>query len=511
VGRGGCGGSAGVAGPGRCVVSGPGPGREGPGRRGPRWSRRRVVDELRRLDQAGASTGWGDLLEAGHSGLVAAAGAYAGGLTKARKLAGVAPPARRLPVPRWNQPRIVGAIRDRVGKGQGLASSTVPPQMLAAGRWHFGSWDAALAAAGVDAAAIRLQRAPYTREEIIERIRGLAQAGTAVRPGTLKRVVKLDTVRKLFGSVAGAVRAAGIAGPPVHGNQKWSRQRVIEELKARARRGEVGLTRGLERAAQLYFGGAHAARAAAGLPAMVRAPWTQRALIAELRGRARRGDSGRTLWGVCRRLFGSVAAARRAAGVPATQRGAGMVAWDEAALLAELRRRSGAGQQLGRGLIAGLRRAFGSLAEARARAGLAIAGAALRARGRASRGARKLPATATWTTGRIRRALREPSFDRADPGFVAACIAQFGSVTAADAAARPRRRAWTKATVVSELRARADRGLRGVGPLLRAPSLRLFGSAEAALAAAGRGTRRPRSRSAASARPGANVAGARRG
>jgi hypothetical protein len=97
-------------------------------------------------------------------------------------------------------------------------------------------------------------------------------------------------------------------------------------------------------------------------------PWTKPSLIEELQQRARRGDSGRTLWTACKRLFGSVAAARRAAGVPATQRTKGMVAWDKPALLAELRHRIRTRQPLGRGLTAGLRRQFGSLTAARARA-----------------------------------------------------------------------------------------------------------------------------------------------
>jgi hypothetical protein len=91
-----------------------------------------------------------------------------------------------------------------------------------------------------------------------------------------------------------------------------------------------------------------------------------------------------------------------------------------------------------------------------------------------------------WTPARIRRALREPSFDAANPVFVAACIEQFGSVTAAraDAERGQRQRTWSKATVIAELQARMSHGLAGVGRLLREPAVRLFGSTEAALVAA---------------------------
>ena len=333
------------------------------------WSRRRVHDELRRLDRGGTSTAWADLMQAGRGDLVAAATTYAGGLRRARAQAGVAPRARRLAVPRWNKRLLVHAIRDRVRKRQTLASSKAPARFVAAARWHFGSWSAALVAAGVDPETVRLQRAAYTKPEILALLRQLARDGVVLRSSTLKAVVKLDTVRKLFGSVEAAIRAAGLPYAGAHPNQTWSRECVIEELQARAKQGKHTLTRALGRAVQLYFGGVHAAREAAGLPMRMRTAWTKPTLIQELQARARGGDSGSGLWAACKRLFGSVAAARRAAGVPATQRTKGMAAWDKPALLAELRRRIRTRQPLGRGLTEGLRRQFGSLAAARALAG----------------------------------------------------------------------------------------------------------------------------------------------
>jgi hypothetical protein len=338
---------------------------------GAMWSRRRVLDELRRLDRSGGSTSWADLMQRGRGDLVAAAAAYAGGLQRARRAAGIRRIERRAPVPRWNKAAIVSAIEQRSRTGQTLASSKAPQHLVAAARWHFGEWTTALAAAGVDAQAVRLRRRAYTKPEIIALVRQLARERQALRSSTLATVVKLDTVRKLFGSVPAAIRAAGFAPGVGHPNQRWSRERVLEELVLRARRGERGLTGGLYRAARLHFGGAHAARAAAGLPIMVRVAWTKPTLIAELQRRARRGNSGRTLWTACKRLFGSVAAARRAAGVPATQRTRGMVAWTAPQLIAELRRRARERRQLSRGLTAGLRRQFGSLTAARAAAGIA--------------------------------------------------------------------------------------------------------------------------------------------
>jgi hypothetical protein len=496
--------------------------------RGALWSRRRVLDELRRIDRAGRSTMWADLMQAGRGDLLVAASIYAGGLRQARTAAGLRGGARRPPIRRWHKAAIAAAIKQRARKGQPLASSKAPPHFVAAARWHFGSWEAALAAAGVDAQEVRLQRRPYTRPYVIALLRRLAREGTALRASALKRLIKLDTVRKLFGSLEGAMRAAGLVVATTHANQKWSRARVVEQLRARAKQGKLTLTRALHGAVQLYFGGVHAARDAAGLAALQRAPWTRASLIDELQQRARRGDSGSTLWSACTRLFGSIAAARRAAGVPATGRASGMRTWGKAELLTELRRRTRKRQQLGRGLTEGIRREFGSLAEARIQAGVARRGTASGAAWRRwsrERVLSKLQALSAgkqrlrgdlylackhrfgslekacaaagvpvlgmaWSKDRILRALRDPGFGALDPAFVAACVHHFGSVTAARAAARAPQRRWSKATVIAELQARARRGLPGVGRLLREPAVRLFGSTEAALRAAARRTDR---------------------
>jgi hypothetical protein len=227
------------------------------------WSKDRVVRELRRLADRGAPTGWAELMQRGHGALVRAAATHAGGLQQARAAAGIEPPRHRPPVKRWDRAAIVAAIHAQVRARRPLASSKAPQRLVAAARWHFGSWEAALAAAGIEPDAVRLQRAPITRREVLARIRGMARGGAVVRASTLKRLVKLDTVRKLFGSIDAAVRAAGLEPVLTHGNLKWTPARVIGELKARAARGELRLTRGLQRAAQLYFGGAKAARAAA--------------------------------------------------------------------------------------------------------------------------------------------------------------------------------------------------------------------------------------------------------
>lgn len=239
------------------------------GRRVRRWSRERVIDELRRLDREGQRTAHADLVRAGLLSLIAAARDYAGGLRRARAAAGIeAPPVRRA-TPSWNQRKVIDAILRRARGRRPLSSSMAPPDLVAAGRWHFGSWRVALEASGVDRAAARIERRKYTRDEIIKRLRRAVRSGVELRSSALAKVMKLEAVRREFGSLHAAIRAVGLGKEleqRKHGLQKWNRERVIEVLRERAARRVYTLTPGLHRVVQLYFGGADAARLAAGVP-----------------------------------------------------------------------------------------------------------------------------------------------------------------------------------------------------------------------------------------------------
>ena len=241
--------------------------------RGPAlWSRERVIDELRALDRAGKRTALADLTTAGLGTLAHAAAVYVGGLRRARKLAGIDPSPHRHGKKRWTKPTIIDAIAKRARKGQGLASTVAPPPLVTAGRWHFGSWRSALSAAGIEADATKLTRKKYTPEVIVAKLQQAARAGSDLRATSLMKIIKLEAVRREFGTLRAALLAAGLQKQlqrRKHGRLKWSRERLIEVLRERAKRGEHTLTSGLHRVAQLYFGGADAARVAAGVPSPI--------------------------------------------------------------------------------------------------------------------------------------------------------------------------------------------------------------------------------------------------
>lgn len=280
--------AAGVLGPPRRITAktGPKPGTV-TARRPSLWSRDRVIRELRALHRRGRRTAWADLMRSGHTDLLHAAQVYAGGLRSARELAGIAAPPRRSPKKRWNATGITQLIQQRYRQNRPLSFSEAPPVLVSAGVRHFGSWAAALRSANVDPATARKQRKKYTRETIIAMLRREAERGSDLRALTLAKVMKLESVRREFGTLRDALLAAGLADVLMrrkHGLQKWSRERVIEVLRERAARRVYTLTPGLHRVVQLYFGGAEAARRAAGVPSPVdvaiavrRAPSNQRA------------------------------------------------------------------------------------------------------------------------------------------------------------------------------------------------------------------------------------------
>lgn len=279
------------------------------------WSKARVLDELRRLDRTGGSTKVRDLVAAGRADLLHAAKRHAGGIRQARQLAGVAAP-KAVRYASWDKLGVLTTLIELRRQRRSLARSRVPQPLVSAGIKFFGSWPAAVEASWADYQQERLRRKPYTEAEILALLRELARARPTMTPVELYEHSAVSAMRRLFGSVDRAVAAAGIEHWPVRKNQTWDRERIIRELRARARQSVHTLTVKLHNACVVYFGTVNAARAAAGVPQLLRAPWTKEELIAELRKRARRGDFGADLKTCARRLFGSIANARRVAGVP---------------------------------------------------------------------------------------------------------------------------------------------------------------------------------------------------
>ncbi|MGQ9463702.1 MAG: hypothetical protein ACUVTP_11620 [Candidatus Fervidibacter sp.] len=117
---------------------------------------------------------------------------------------------------RWSHERIVEEIRRLHEQGVPLNMSSVRavfPSLvaIACSPKYFGSWKAAVEAAGFNYEEI-MQIKRWTRERVIEEIRRFYESGEDLRPSAIARACQtlLMAARKFFGSWREAVTAAGI-------------------------------------------------------------------------------------------------------------------------------------------------------------------------------------------------------------------------------------------------------------------------------------------------------------
>lgn len=233
----------------------------------------------------------------------------------------------------WTAERLLKAIRDLEQRGIALNYASVlkvDHGLPQAARKLLGSWNDALRAAGYDPDKIRLIRRPWTRAQIIELIQRRAAAGLPIASYNIVPMSAEVASRRLFGSWKAALRAAGIPRPakkwPI-----WTKVSVVEAILFRQQAREplycYAVARQASRlydAARWHFGKWDEALRAAGFdPATVRRrcpPWTPEAVREEIL-RREKGDMPMadpsmhpvSLVRAGRRFFGSWRAALEAA------------------------------------------------------------------------------------------------------------------------------------------------------------------------------------------------------
>lgn len=237
----------------------------------------------------------------------------------------------------WSPESVLIIIIHRWENGEPLAYSQVPAVLASAGARYFGNWGEAITAAGLDYAEIRLTREAYDEDEILQILRELSSSRPDMTISELRTENTALTARasEFFGSLDEALLAAEIDDWPVRVALPLDRSKedVITQIRARKIRGESN--RALDVAADdwnLYNSATHLfwnwqeARKAAGLPPTPpNFRWSQERVVEELQARAARGqilarDLGTNLRQAARKYFGSLGKARRAAGIPTRPR-----------------------------------------------------------------------------------------------------------------------------------------------------------------------------------------------
>lgn len=222
------------------------------------WTRERILRHILDREAEGRS------LSAGGKGadqqLYCAARRIFGSWRNAIIAAGI-PPERVLTHDRWSPAKVLARIRSLSRRRRPLTTDQIERRhrrLVSAARRHFGSWSKAVMAAGVD--PTKLQRVvPWNRERVIEAIltralRSEPLVGRLVKPRSL-----VDASYRLFGGWQAAVAAAGLdprvthmpprrrkrlrpvrarsesAGAAKVLSKPWSKERVIEGIRARVR------------------------------------------------------------------------------------------------------------------------------------------------------------------------------------------------------------------------------------------------------------------------------------
>src|SRR5215212_7085606 len=177
--------------------------------------------------------------------LVSAAAYHFGSYRAAVEKAGIdyATVIRR---PRWNKPMIIGLIKQAKRKGEDLHWSAVTKRRDELGRAAFaslqprlfGRWDRALSAAGLDADDVSRYRR-WDRNTVAFELRSRAMDDEALNSGAIQREdsgLHAAAVRH-FGSYDRALRAARVDPQSVRRRRAWTRNEVIDALRAAKRNG----------------------------------------------------------------------------------------------------------------------------------------------------------------------------------------------------------------------------------------------------------------------------------
>lgn len=240
-----------------------------------RWTAQKVADSLRQLHQSGekmSSThmmrNHGALAEAAirHCGSFSRALACAG--LDYQEVTG------RRPTRRWDRAKVIAALKQRKAEVGDVYARRLQRQDMGlyhAAVTRFGSYTAALKAAGL---TYRLERGKWTRQAIITELKRLHEMDADLRYKPLQRVHPglPGACRHRFGSYQAAMGAAGLPYPPVKPAPGWKRSQILAALREMHDGGEdlrysaVKNRHGpLFRAARQYFGSYIGAVACAGL------------------------------------------------------------------------------------------------------------------------------------------------------------------------------------------------------------------------------------------------------
>jgi len=303
----------------------------------PKWSADRIIRCILEREKSGSAMRAGAVLRDDRK-LLGAAERHFGSWRQALRASGINPEVvSRLRV--WSPSKVIRHIRRIGLRGKSPCCKAVldiDSGLVYAAREIYGSWDNALLASGYDPAKVRRSLPPWTRATLVEAIQKRAAAGLPVSSNKMMPRSATIATYRLFGSWDAALKAAG-AFHLVSKPTRWSKELIVKRIVEHHRKGKpLNATavrkydNALTTAAWNYFGPWSLALRAAGLrPENIQLhcpKWTDEAVLEAIRKRAKAGKplgshsvKPASLVASARRFFGGWPKALEVAGVRAAK------------------------------------------------------------------------------------------------------------------------------------------------------------------------------------------------
>ena len=199
------------------------------------WTLARVVAEIYLLDAFGEDLDPRQLSKDGYASLVAAATRFAGSWRKACHLAGAVDGRGRQ---RWHRSKVLAQLRRRHARGEPMNARALRRDgcgsLAKVSVYLFGTYLAACRQAGVKVIPRGNQR--WTRETVIDEIRRLSALGLHMSASHLVKGGHRDVVKGAQRYLGGWPAAMRLARVPAS-REPWTRERVLEQIRRRHGKG----------------------------------------------------------------------------------------------------------------------------------------------------------------------------------------------------------------------------------------------------------------------------------
>ena len=274
---------------------------------GPKWNRSRLLDLIDRRAKLGLPLNHAAVIRDAPTAPKAARGLFGGWDALLR--AGGFQPERVRKKRYWDHTLILEEFKRRAREGRPLsyrAAMLEDPGFADAAVARFGSWAASLQSAGLDPERYRRQES-WTPERVLQEIKRLGR-GIRLKEARRTHPKLADAGHRHFGTWRAAVVAAGFQYPEGMPPRRWTLEAIQKVIRERREQGLSlrsndlkGEFSGLLNAARLRFGTWKAARAAAGvLPeeCRYRVIWTREKIEDAARELERQGCFGKRGYGL---------------------------------------------------------------------------------------------------------------------------------------------------------------------------------------------------------------------